>query len=123
MIKAIVVRNQKFEYPDFLFEYLQPYLDEFGKSNSIIISDELIIPDVCLNGLIGLINESFRFLVKEKYQEPTHKQRSKYPSRYQKVEFEGVVYVVDYRKDLTGKLIYALNYLLSWLQEKLINQA
>lgn len=123
MIKAISIQNQKFEYPDFLFEYLQPYLDKFSKTNSIIISDELTIPEIYLNDLIDLINESFRSLIKEKYQEPTHKQRSKYPSRYQKVKFEGVVYVVDYRKDLTGKIIYALNYLLSWLQEKLISQA
>ncbi|MEM9858108.1 MAG: hypothetical protein AAF843_12160, partial [Bacteroidota bacterium] len=88
----------------------------------ITISDELAIPDILLNDLIDLINESLRHLVKAEYQEPTHKQRSKYPSRYQKVEFEGVVYVVDYRKDLTGKNIYALNYLLSWLQEKLVDK-
>lgn len=123
MVKSILVGNQKFEYPVFLFEYLQPYLDKFSEANSIVMSDELRIPDACLNEAISLINESFRGLVKENYQEPTHKQRSKFPSRYQKIEFEGKVYVVDYRKDLTGKIIYALNYLLSWLQERSISQA
>jgi hypothetical protein len=118
MIKSFVVGNNKFEYPIFLFEYLEPYIEEFSKTSSLVISDELEIPETCLNEFTNLIKEVFRKLVITSYQSPNIKQRSKYSTRYQKLIFEGNEYVVDYRKDLAGKTLYALDYLISWLHEK-----
>lgn len=118
MVKTLVVRCEKFEYPEFLFEYLEPYLERFSKENLVPRNEEIKIPNPYLEELITLINEACRDLIKERYQEPTPKQRSKYPTRYKKVEFKDQVYIVDYRRDLTGKLIYALDYLIMWLNER-----
>lgn len=118
MIKSFVIGNNKFEYPIFLFEYLESYLEEFCRTNSLVISDELEISETYLNEFTRLINEAFKNLVMSSYQSPSVKQRSKYPTRYRKIMFKDDEYIIDYRKDLTGKTLYALDYLLSWLYDK-----
>jgi len=100
------------------YEYLYPYLIRFSlkhnvdmnlwsKKNIIYISNEN------RKSFVKMLENVFEELMKECYIEPTHKQRSKYSTRYQKIEYKGKVYVLDYRTNIVGKIGYALNFLIN----------
>ncbi|WP_282143472.1 transporter [Cellulophaga baltica] len=109
------LENKEIELVDVWFNYLYPYLIRFclikgigieWKNNIIHISKE---NQKDFSQVLGI---ALRELLFECYKEPTQKERSKNPSRYQKIEFEGRPYILNYRTDIVGIVGYAIDYLI-----------
>lgn len=101
---------------DSWFQYLYPYLLRFSLKNEIDISwknDIIFISDEKREQFAIMLENILKELLDDCYIEPTHKQRSKYPSRYEKIVFQEKLYVLDYRTSAVGIIGYALNYLIS----------
>jgi len=110
------IGNKKIELASVWYNYLYPYLIRFCLYKNIGIewkNDTIQIPVEYENDLNVLFKRIFKELLSECYVEPTHKQRSKYSTRYRKIEFDGSVYVLNYRTDIVGIIGYALDYLIS----------
>jgi len=111
----IKLENKEIELVDIWFSYLYPYLVRFclkkkigieWKNNIIQISKE---NQADFNLFLKVILEE---LLNDCYKEPSHQDRSKHSSRYQKIEFRDKVYLLNYRTDIVGIIGYALNYLI-----------
>lgn len=120
MIKEIVVNKDKFEYPVFLFEYLNSYLFRFALEHGIYKGQEVLnIPNNLLLKAKTSVESGLRDLLENLYEEPSHKKRSKYGSRYQKIPFEGKIYIVNFRTDPVGNTSYGINVLLNWIDKRI----
>lgn len=107
--------NKEIELVDVWFNYLYPYLVRFSLNNNLGIEwkDEIIyIPEANQKDFNYLLNNILSELLDECYREPTQKEKSKNSSRYQKIDFQGKTYILNYRTDIVGIIAYALNYLI-----------
>jgi len=68
------------------------------------------------------LETSLKDLLDDCYKEPQHKHRSKFPSRYEKISIADSTYIVDYRKDIIGKIAFRIYSLIKEL-ERLITDA
>lgn len=124
MIKEIVVNQVKFEYPVFLFEYLNSYLFRFALENGIYKGQEVLnIDGDLLVKLKTSVESGLRDLLDNLYEEPSHKNRSKHGSRYQKIPFEGKIYIVNFRTDPIGNVSYGIFMLLNWIDKQIAELA
>lgn len=116
MISKIKYKEDEFKYP-IIFDYFYPVLVRFGEKNKIeYLNTEIFeLEEIHLKEFAIVVKKALVELLEECYQEPSHKDRSKYSGRYEKIYVDGVKYVVDYRKDYIGKILYGLNYLLNWV--------
>ncbi len=120
MIKEITVGQNKFEYPIFIFEYLHSYLFRFALESGLYKGQETLdIPPYLLLKAKSSISDGLRDLLTGLYEEPSHKKRSKYGSRYKKIEFEGKTYVVNFRTDPVGNTSYGITVLLNWIDKRI----
>ena len=113
----LIFKNKKIELTSSCYEYLYPYLVRFLIKHKIDRTQwnngKIFIPDEYKNSFINMLKSVFTELLQECYVEPTHKQRSKYSTCYKKIEFDGRIYVLNYRADIVGIIGYALDYLIS----------
>lgn len=108
--------DKEIELVDVWFKYLYPYLVRFSIRKKIGIewrNDTIFISDKNRNDFLEMLELVLEELLSDCYGEPTQKERSKHSSRYQKIEFKGKVFILNYRTDIVGILGYALNYLIS----------
>ncbi len=109
------------ELTELWFEYLFPYLVRFSIRNQLSIelkNKGILIPIELQPKFNEMLEEILMQLLSECYKEPTQKERSKNSSRYQKIDFKGVIYVLNYRTDIVGKIGYGLNYLIEETKKK-----
>lgn len=118
MIEKIEYKDDQYIYP-VIFNYFHSYLVRFGSKHGIdyLTQDTYVLESHHLQGFRTLVKEALEVLLKECYKEPSHKHRSKYAGRFEKIYFDSVMYVVDYRTDYIGKILYGLYYLLNWLNK------
>jgi hypothetical protein len=112
----IKLENKEIQLTELCFNYLFPSLVRFCLSKQISIewkNDTILIPKKDQGEFNKMLEEVLQQLLVECYREPTHKERSKHSTRYQKVEFRGDIYVLNYRTDIVGIIGYALDYLIS----------
>ncbi|MFT6335923.1 MAG: hypothetical protein ACJATI_002678 [Halioglobus sp.] len=120
MIKEIIIGQEKFEYPIFLFEYLHSYLFRFALESGLFKGQETLdIPPNLILKARSLIGDGLRDLLTNLYEEPSHKKRSKYGSRYRKIQFEGKTYIVNFRTDPMGNTSYGISLVLLWLDKRI----
>jgi len=108
--------DKEIELVDIWFKYLYPYLVRFSIRKEIGIewrNETIFISDNNRNDFLEMLELVLEELLGDCYVEPTQKERSKHSSRYQKIEFKGKVFILNYRTDIVGILGYALNYLIS----------
>lgn len=108
--------DKEVELVEIWFKYLYPYLVRFSIKKEIGIewkNDTIFISDQNRKDFQEMLEFVLEELLNECYVEPTQKERSKHSTRYQKINFKGKVFVLNYRTDIVGILGYALNYLLS----------
>jgi len=117
MIERLKIGQDTVESKGFLFDYLYSYLLRFAKRNKILFSENLEIPNDLLIDFSLMLETSLQDLLEDCYEEPTHKQRSKFPTRYQKINLRDKLYVVDYRKDIVGKIAYRIDALINRVKE------
>lgn len=117
MIERLKIGQDTVESKGFLFDYLHSYLLRFAKRNKIPFSESLEIPNHLLTDFSAMLETSLQDLLEDCYEEPTHKQRSKFPTRYQKINLKDKLYVVDYRKDIVGKIAYRIDALINRIKE------
>jgi len=119
MIRKIKYKDDEYNYPVFLFEYLYSYLFRFAIKNEILTATEdLVINDDLCKELIGVLENALRDLLENCYVEPSHKSRSQHASRYQQIYLDGKLYIVDFRTNPVGNTAYGISLLLSWLSLK-----
>lgn len=119
MIKKIIYNGEEYNYPVFLFEYLNSYLFRFAINKEIFsASEEIRIDDKLCAELIFVIEEALRELLENCYKEPSHKSRSQHASRYQKISLDNKLYIVDFRTNPVGNTAYGIHLLLNWLKQK-----
>lgn len=119
MIKKIIYKGEEYNYPVFLFEYLNSYLFRFAINKEIFsASEEIRIDDKLCAELIFVIEEALRELLENCYKEPSHKSRSQHASRYQKISLDNKLYIVDFRTNPVGNTAYGIHLLLNWLKQK-----
>lgn len=95
-------------------DYLYSYIYRFKKKKKLVLSHNeiIIIEDQYIIEFKEMLITSLKDLLRDCYEEPKHKMRSKYPSRYIKIKFEEYIYILDYRADLTGRYASAIfNYI------------
>ena len=112
----IKTEDKEIELVEVWFKYLYSYLIRFCISNNLGIEwkkDIIFISKEMQPKFNIMLEESLQQLLTECYREPTQKERSKNSSRYQKIEFNGIIYVLNYRTDVIGIIGYALNYLIN----------
>ncbi len=120
MIKEIVVNQERFEYPVFLFEYLNSYLFRFAIEYEIYEEEDILnIPNNLLLKAKISVESGLRDLLENLYKEPSHKNRSKHGSRYRKILFEDKVYIVNFRTDPIGNTSYGIYVLLNWIDKRI----
>ncbi|MCP4460161.1 MAG: hypothetical protein GY816_19380 [Cytophagales bacterium] len=117
MIERLTIGQDTVESKGFLFDYLYSYLLRFAKQNKIPFSESIEIPNDLLTDFLAMLEISLQDLLEDCYEEPTHKQRSKFPTRYQKIWLKEKLYVVDYRKDIVGKIAYRIDILINRIKE------
>jgi len=117
-IKKILYKEDQLIY-DVIFDYFHSYLVRFCYKNKIdyLSNDIIILEQKHLLEFKDVVYEALKQLIEECYEEPSHKQRSKYGSRYQKIFINDKQYVVNYRTDYLGILMYGLHYLLTWTEK------
>ncbi len=115
IISKIKFGEDEYIYP-VIFNYFHPFLVRFGAKNEIdyLTTDTFELKEIHLKKFAVVVKFALVELLEECYQEPSHKNRSKHPGRFEKIYVDDVKYVVDYRKDYIGKILYGLNYLLNW---------
>jgi hypothetical protein len=119
MIKRILFKDEEYSYPVFLFEYLYSYLFRFAiKKEILTAAEQLKIDDELCTELILVIEEALRELLENCYVEPSHKSRSQHASRYQKINFDDKLYIVDFRSNPVGNTAYGIHLLLNWLKQR-----
>ncbi|WP_418498790.1 transporter [Flagellimonas sp.] len=109
------LENKEIELADVWVNYLYPYLIRFCLRKGIEIewkNDTIFISKENQKDFNQVLRSVLRELLHECYKEPTHKERSKNSSRYQKIDFEGKIYILNYRTDIVGIVGYALDYLI-----------
>ena len=115
-IMKIKLENKEIELVDIWFKYLYSYLVRFFVSNNLGIewkNDIIFVPKEIQPKFNIMLTEVLQQLLTECYKEPTQKERSKNSSRYQKIVFKGVTYILNYRTDIIGIIGYALDYLVN----------
>jgi hypothetical protein len=108
--------DKEIELVEVWFKYLYSYLIRFCVSNNLGIewkNDMIFISKEIQPEFNIMLEKSLQELLKECYREPTQKERNKNSSRYQKIEFKGEIYVLNYRTDIIGIIGYALYYLIN----------
>lgn len=117
MIERVIYGVNKFEYP--VFEYLYSYLVRFAIEKKIDIwtDNSLRIDQDQLKELKALVEFIAKELLDGFYEKPSNKRMSKYSSRYRKININGAIYIVDYRLDPIGKIVYSISTLLDWIDE------
>ena len=116
----IKINNKEIELPELWYRYLYPYLTRFCIKNNISIewkNDIISISEECKEKFHLMLERVLTELLEECYVEPTPKQRSKHSSRYQKINFKGKLFVLNYRTDVVGMVGYALDYLISEIKK------
>ncbi len=115
MISKIKYKEDEYKYP-IIFNYFHPFLVRFGVKNGIeyLTTESYELEEAHLKEFAEVVKKALIELLEDCYEEPSHKNRSKHPGRYEKIYVDGVKYAVDYRKDYVGKILYGLNYLLEW---------
>jgi len=111
----IKLQTKTVELTELWFDYLFPYLVRFCISNNLGINwknDTILISKDFQPKFNKMLKEVLQQLLLECYKEPTQKERSKNSSRYQRIDFNAKTYVLNYRTDIIGKIVYALNYLI-----------
>ena len=112
----IKVENKEIELVEVWYKYLYSNLIRFCISNNLGIewkNDVIFITKETQPKFNIMLEESLQELLTECYSEPTQKERSKNSSRYQKIDFKGITYILNYRTDIVGIIGYALNYLIN----------
>ena len=111
----IKLETKIIELTELWFDYLFPYMVRFCLRNNIGIEWKNNIISISIehqSKFNQMLKDTFEELVTECYKEPTQRERSKNSSRYQKIEFKGTIYILNYRTDIIGKIGYGLNYLI-----------
>lgn len=108
MIETLTIGKDIVESKGFLFDYLYPYLLRFTKRNGIPFNENIEISESFVTDFLQILEVSLQDLLDDCYEVPTHKQLSKFSTRYQKIYLGDRPYVVDYRKDIVGKIAYRI---------------
>jgi AAA+ ATPase superfamily predicted ATPase len=111
----IKLETKVIELSELWFDYLFPYLVRFCISKAIGIewkNDIIFISKENQNDFNKFLQVVLEELLRDCYKEPSQKERSKYSSRYQKIEFNDRIYILNYRTDIVGKVGYGINYLI-----------
>jgi hypothetical protein len=111
----IKTEDKEIELVEVWFKYLYSYLIRFCISNNLGIewkNDIIFISKENQPKFKIMLEESLQHLLSDCYREPTQKERTKNSSRYQKIDFKGVTYFLNYRTDIIGIIGYALDYLI-----------
>jgi hypothetical protein len=117
--------KKEIELTELWFEYLYPSLIRFCLKHNISIewkNNTISIPADLQLQFNEMLEYTMHDLLSECYKEPSQKERSQNSSRYKKVKFRGVVYVLNYRTDIVGKLGYALDYLISQTKNDIVSK-
>lgn len=112
----LILKNKEIELVDVWFNYLYSYLIRFCVSHNLGIewkNDKIFIEKHIQPKFNIMLEEALQQLLSECYKEPSQKDRSKNSSRYQKINFKGTTYILNYRTDIIGIVGYGLNYLIS----------
>lgn len=108
--------EKEIELVDIWFKYLYPYLVRFSIKKEIGIewkNETIFISNQNRNDFLEMLEFILEELLSDCYVEPTQRERSKHSSRYQKIEFRGKMFIINYRTDIVGILAYAFKYLIT----------
>jgi hypothetical protein len=112
----IKLENKEIVLQDNWFKFLYPYLIRFCVKNQIDRewkNDIILVQSNKQQEFNHILMTALEDLLKDCYNEPSHKERSKYSSRYKKITLNNQEYVLNYRTDLVGILGYAIDYLIT----------
>lgn len=117
MIRKVKYKEQEFSYP--VFDFLYPYLIQYAWRNDLKVNDSvLVVPDDKVTELKLELKKLIIKFLEDFYVEPDHKKRSKYPSRYRKIEINNNKFSVDITSNPKDRVVYQVWTLLNWLIEE-----
>ncbi len=95
MIKEISYKSDKYIYP-VIFDYFHSFLVRFCHRNGIEYLDveTLVLEKSNLLDFKEVVKNALKELIEECYEEPSHKLRSKYGSRYEKIFVDGILNLI-----------------------------
>ncbi len=114
-----IYKGKEYWWTEFEFDILFSYFFRFEQVNTIdfISKKQLVAEDELLSSLKKYMTFLMVDLLTDCYIEPTRKQLSKNPSRYEKIEFNEKLYRVDYRLSTAGRVIYSVYKFIGVLDE------
>lgn len=116
----IKLENFEIELENLWYLYLYSSLLRFSIAKGISTewkNDVIVIDKSNKDDFIVMVKNVLSQLISECYKEPSQKEKSKHSSRFQKIIFEENEYIINYRTDVIGKIIFGLNYLMNKLNK------
>lgn len=106
----LILKEEEHILEEIEIKYLFPYLFRFDNNNGTLLLDEGItkLSGDSLIEFKKYISKALCDLLSDCYIEPPIKRRQKHPTFYEKIEFKGAKYVLDYTTSILGRLMYTL---------------